>query len=100
MMTCPVPVWARRAFWPAGASSFFSSRGRHTRWLSDWSSDVCSSDLRAAGAARAWGRALNRAVVVEFEFRERIRSGLADSGALGACQTADGRVYPDPAEAA
>src|ERR1035441_10881843 len=25
---------------------FFSSRGRHTRCLSDWSSDVCSSDLQ------------------------------------------------------
>src|SRR5947199_3047099 len=24
---------------------FFSRRGRHTRCLSDWSSDVCSSDL-------------------------------------------------------
>src|SRR5689334_24412003 len=24
---------------------FFSSRGRHTRWNCDWSSDVCSSDL-------------------------------------------------------
>src|SRR6266487_4116708 len=24
---------------------FFSSRRRHTRWTSDWSSDVCSSDL-------------------------------------------------------
>src|SRR5205814_7227737 len=32
---------------------FFSSRRRHTRCLSDWSSDVCSSDLdpdrRASG---------------------------------------------------
>src|SRR5205814_7640139 len=27
---------------------FFSSRRRHTRCLSDWSSDVCSSDLEAA----------------------------------------------------
>src|SRR5882724_12131957 len=27
---------------------FFSSRRRHTRCLSDWSSDVCSSDLIAA----------------------------------------------------
>src|SRR5262245_37013001 len=27
-------------------SFFFSSRRRHTRCLSDWSSDVCSSDLR------------------------------------------------------
>src|SRR5438046_3944824 len=26
---------------------FFSSRRRHTRLVSDWSSDVCSSDLRA-----------------------------------------------------
>src|SRR5437899_3948681 len=34
---------------------FFSSRRRHTRCLSDWSSDVCSSDLArpvpAAGVA-------------------------------------------------
>src|SRR5262245_64363295 len=31
---------------------FFSSRRRHTRCLSDWSSDVCSSDLtRAVPAA-------------------------------------------------
>src|SRR5215469_2430116 len=29
---------------------FFSSRRRHTRSLRDWSSDVCSSDLRAGGA--------------------------------------------------
>src|SRR5205814_3030768 len=28
---------------------FFSSRRRHTRCLSDWSSDVCSSDLDLAG---------------------------------------------------
>src|SRR6266581_7369173 len=35
---------------------FFSSRRRHTRWTGDWSSDVCSSDLRARvmpSAARA-----------------------------------------------
>src|SRR6267143_4641445 len=30
---------------------FFSSRRRHTRWNCDWSSDVCSSDLR-----RIWAR--------------------------------------------
>src|SRR5262245_62436464 len=30
---------------------FFSSRRRHTRCLSDWSSDVCSSDLNAAQRA-------------------------------------------------
>src|SRR5204863_3426823 len=30
---------------------FFSSRRRHTRSLRDWSSDVCSSDLRARADA-------------------------------------------------
>src|SRR5215213_9302960 len=38
---------------------FFSSRRRHTRLVSDWSSDVCSSDLIPAGrgsAAVAVGR--------------------------------------------
>src|SRR5215213_11279032 len=29
---------------------FFSIRRRHTRLVSDWSSDVCSSDLRARRA--------------------------------------------------
>src|SRR5262249_57922900 len=33
---------------------FFSSRRRHTRLVSDWSSDVCSSDL-AMGAFPAPG---------------------------------------------
>src|SRR5215212_8014564 len=32
---------------------FFSSRRRHTRCLSDWSSDVCSSDLWAGTARKA-----------------------------------------------
>src|SRR5476651_1321213 len=32
---------------------FFSSRRRHTRYWRDWSSDVCSSDLAAAGASNS-----------------------------------------------
>src|SRR5262245_65286764 len=38
---------------------FFSSRRRHTRCLSDWSSDVCSSDLllRRQGHRNALSRA-------------------------------------------
>src|SRR5262245_62344385 len=36
---------------------FFSSRRRHTRCLSDWSSDVCSSDLHMCAAfAKVDGR--------------------------------------------
>src|SRR5260370_31778339 len=50
---------------------FFSSRRRHTRFKCDWSSDVCSSDLRTplqvradrpllrrAGPARTWSGVL------------------------------------------
>src|SRR5437762_8871235 len=32
-----------------GVCFFFSSRRRHTRYIGDWSSDVCSSDLRVTG---------------------------------------------------
>src|SRR5205814_4809806 len=35
---------------------FFSSRRRHTRCLSDWSSDVCSSDLLLLITARIISR--------------------------------------------
>src|SRR5262245_62971508 len=34
---------------------FFSSRRRHTRCLSDWSSDVCSSDLAGMREAIRYG---------------------------------------------
>src|SRR6267143_4073040 len=34
---------------------FFSSRRRHTRWNCDWSSDVCSSDLRNTFATEKAG---------------------------------------------
>src|SRR5437764_11881188 len=30
---------------------FFSSRRRHTRYIGDWSSDVCSSDLGPASGS-------------------------------------------------
>src|SRR5437762_11794857 len=36
----------------------FSSRRRHTRYIGDWSSDVCSSDLVLGGAL---GEAIRRA---------------------------------------
>src|SRR3712207_6970585 len=35
---------------------FFSSRRRHTRYLRDWSSDVCSSDLNPVHALTAADR--------------------------------------------
>src|SRR5438034_3705453 len=39
---------------------FFSSRRRHTRSLCDWSSDVCSSDLRLRTRTGRWGKLLPR----------------------------------------
>src|SRR5438034_3536741 len=42
---------------------FFSSRRRHTRSLCDWSSDVCSSDLRRRPRGRRIRR--DRALAVQ-----------------------------------
>src|SRR5256884_5382248 len=40
---------------------FFSSRRRHTRCSRDWSSDVCSSDLKSAKRLRRFFRGINAA---------------------------------------
>src|SRR5207253_4424141 len=37
---------------PSRSRFFFSSRRRHTSWPRDWSSDVCSSDLRSRSPSR------------------------------------------------
>src|SRR5947199_10515635 len=62
---------------------FFSSISGHTRCLSDWSSDVCSSDL--AAAAHGVGHAL-KGVVGQDNALERVanavrrsRAGLSDA---------------------
>src|ERR1017187_10857001 len=38
-----------RRWWNPVYVFFFSSRRRHTRYIGDWSSDVCSSDLIGSG---------------------------------------------------
>src|SRR5205809_38947 len=45
--TCHVHGYTSHCKSARASSIFFSSRGRHTRCSRDWSSDVCSSDLRA-----------------------------------------------------
>src|SRR6266496_5857732 len=50
---------------------FFSSRRRHTRSLRDWSSDVCSSDLLAAGGTLALNQYLERDVDARMERTKR-----------------------------
>src|SRR5262245_63464323 len=58
---------------------FFSSRRRHTRCLSDWSSDVCSSDLKPAVEPRKspTGKTERRAIVGELRAKGRRLEGYA-----------------------
>src|SRR6266702_8458730 len=53
-----------------GFCFFFSSRRRHTRWPRDWSSDVCSSDLRVAGSSLS---ANFLVLVPNLTVRDRVR---------------------------
>src|SRR5207248_6505281 len=58
-------VWRlrlRRGRGSDGFVFFFSSRRRHTRSYGDWSSDVCSSDLRAGRLSGGLKRRLNLAI--------------------------------------
>src|SRR5262249_57443763 len=66
-----------RGVWGVCVCFFFSSRRRHTILVSDWSSEVCSSDLPAA----AGGAALDP--------EERAHRRLAQAGE---------RALPEPRE--
>src|SRR5437879_8165242 len=57
---------------------FFSSRRRHTRYIGDWSSDVCSSDLHDFGVNAAAGkeRHINGRLIVVGRNRSRRRKSL------------------------
>src|SRR5437762_11487128 len=60
---------------------FFSSRRRHTRYIGDWSSDVCSSDLLCGMAAGESARGgAGRAVGV---LAEAVGRGVAGGGVAG-----------------
>src|SRR5437762_11396587 len=50
---------------------FFSSRRRHTRYIGDWSSDVCSSDLLLRGLY-GWR---SRHLVISASSSESLPSG-------------------------
>src|SRR5690242_20922082 len=54
---------------------FFSSRRRHTRLTCDWSSDVCSSDLRAVAFG---GRDQPLAGDIDLHHGHRHRDALAE----------------------
>src|SRR3712207_221488 len=60
---------------------FFSSRRRHTRYWRDWSSDVCSSDLRAIGVVLRGARVRLRIIR-----RLRLLMVRPENDAIGLCQ--------------
>src|SRR5258705_2825544 len=68
-------------------SFFFSSRRRHTRCLSDWSSDVCSSDLKmgtdatAAAGPGATAASASDAEILTYGKAEGLFAGVSLGGA-------------------
>src|SRR5688572_32637025 len=59
---------------------FFSSRRGHTRFVCDWSSDVCSSDLAAlAEQLRGWQRPLTVSTDTPFQLCFRLEEPRDDS---------------------
>src|SRR5262249_57245164 len=58
---------------------FLSSRRRHTRLVSDWSSDVCSSDLRVVEVGGRDGLQ-NEAQVVSTDDKVGFLERLGDAG--------------------
>src|SRR5262249_58514432 len=75
---------------------FFSSRRRHTRLVSDWSSDVCSSDLGPEvidlrrGQARSAALTAPKLAAADTE-DERTMVG-SNSWAVAGAQARDGRA--------
>src|SRR3712207_4538466 len=60
---------------------FFSSRRRHTRYWRDWSSDVCSSDLRwAIGVFAVFFSAYDAAAGIATGYALRNAQGLSAEG--------------------
>src|SRR5437762_4660924 len=61
---------------------FFSSRRRHTRYIGDWSSDVCSSDLLVADLVRRVDPARFDSHVLALRFLGRNARGLEPASRL------------------
>src|ERR1035441_10719055 len=78
---------------------FFSSRRRHTRCLSDWSSDVCSSDLEASQHTRSVRTEMQIYVINLTRAVERRRIMEQQAQALGIrfhyLAATDGRALTD-----
>src|SRR3712207_8329037 len=64
---------------------FFSSRGRHTRYWRDWSSDVCSADLFSA--ERDHHAAAERQEVLPVADTQRSEAGIDEVPHAGRAET-------------
>src|SRR5437762_12073707 len=62
---------------------FFSSRRRHTRYIGDWSSDVCSSDLQGRPLQPAGLRAARRGAAAPPGLRARGAGAAARAEQIG-----------------
>src|SRR5437764_10431809 len=77
---------------------FFSSRRRHTRYIGDWSSDVCSSDLvrmiemDATGALQTtFGtNGVQDAVIANIDAYANVRCALPDGPGITVAASWDG----------
>src|SRR5437879_13914957 len=73
---------------------FFSSRRRHTRYIGDWSSDVCSSDLkRQLLLAQKFGFLLlyNGPLIAELKSpAQAAKRGAADAASAAAAAIKEG----------
>src|SRR5256885_12065638 len=61
---------------------FFSSRRRHTRLQGDWSSDVCSSDLRSMPRATTMNLSEAVAISASSLWAHKLRSVLTLIGVV------------------
>src|SRR6267143_2082405 len=68
---------------------FFSSRRRHTRWNCDWSSDVCSSDLKAR-------RKGTPSSMSDLDIREAQPTAAGDRSLIRALGLKIGKIVIDP----
>src|SRR5438093_9290269 len=55
---CRSQLHSQSTHQPIAFLFFFSSRRRHTRLVSDWSSDVCSSDLKRSSTRTRMGNTM------------------------------------------
>src|SRR6266567_7610341 len=80
---------------------FFSSRRRHTRFDCDWSSDVCSSDLRVRGrkAVVAVGTAVTHEAAGPARVRREPRQARSRARVAQILAAADGILSQEGFEA-